>query len=306
MSVFRGTAAYAAQPLDGATITIGNFDGVHRGHRHLIAVARERPGPTVALTFDPAPRDVLRPDHGIPRIQTLEDRVRCLLEQGVDAVVVEPFTRALGAMAPEVFAHDLLMGRLAPSALVLGYDFRFGHKRAGTVETLASWVDVPVLQVEALTDAQGPVSSSRIREAVQRGDLSEASRLLERPHELRGTVLHGDARGRTLGFPTANIDPRTALRPPHGVYAVRAAVAGPGEPAWMDGVANWGIRPMWETQRPLLEVHLLDRTLDLYDQDLRVQLVAHLRPEERFDGQDALVAAIRHDVEAAREVLEAR
>jgi len=299
MSVFRGTEAYAAHRLPNATVTIGNFDGVHRGHRMLIDRARAVPGPTVALTFDPAPRDVLRPDHGIPRIQTLDDRVRCLLEAGVEAVVVEPFTRELGAMEPEAFAHDVLMGLLRPSALVLGYDFRFGRKRAGTVERLRNWVDIPVEHVDALMDASGPVSSSRIREAVVEGRLSEATALLGRPHELRGRVKHGDARGRTLGFPTANVEPQTALVPPHGVYAVRARTNG----TWHDGVANWGIRPMWQTRLPLLEVHLLDFAGDLYGQDLRVQLVTHLRGEERFDGTEALVQAIQRDIAAAREAL---
>jgi len=303
MSVFRGTEAYAAHRLPGATVTIGNFDGVHRGHRQLIDAARAAGGPTVALTFDPAPRDVLRPDHGIPRIQTLDDRIRCLLEAGVDAVVVEPFTLQLAGMEPEAFARDVLMARFDPAALVLGYDFRFGRKRAGTVEKLAGWVDVPVTQVDALTDADGPVSSSRIREAIAAGELAEATGLLGRPHELRGPVKHGDARGRTLGFPTANVEPRTALVPPHGVYAVRALVVDDGAPTWHDGVANWGIRPMWQTRLPLLEVHLFDFAADIYGMDLRVQLVEHIRPEARFDGTDELVEAIHADIRAAREAL---
>jgi riboflavin kinase / FMN adenylyltransferase len=299
MTVFRGTQDYATSPLPGATLTIGNFDGVHRGHRHLIDAARAEPGPTVALTFDPAPRDVLHPDHGVLRIQTLDDRLRCLADAGVDAVIVEPFTLELAAMEPIDFAQQILRDRLHPSSLVLGYDFRYGRKRAGTVDMLRDWLAMPIHQVDALHDADGPVSSSRIREAVACADLALATRLLGRPHELVGTVVHGEARGRQLGFPTANFVPLTSLRPPHGVYAIRALVDG----TWQPGVANWGRRPMWATDTPLFEAHLLDFDGDLYDRDLRVQLIAHLRPEARFDGPEQLKAAIAADIAAARALL---
>jgi len=298
MTVFRGTEAYASSPLPGATLTIGNFDGVHRGHLHLLQAATAF-GPCVALTFDPAPRDVLQPGHDIRRIQTQSDRVDRLLEAGVRAVIVEPFDLELAAMEPIDFARRVLSERIRPRAVVLGYDFRFGRKRAGTVDALRGWLDVPVHQVDALRDDVGPISSSRIREAVAAGAMRDAAALLGRPHELVGDVVHGDARGRTLGFPTANIFPRTPLQPPHGVYAARAWVDG----AWCDAVANWGRRPMWAIDRPLLEVHVLDRAVDLYGRTLRVQLVDRLRPEARFDGPEALIRAIHADILTARERL---
>jgi len=303
-SITRGTAAFVP-PGDGVVLTIGNFDGVHRGHRALVSRTREVAAalgsPSALLTFDPAPRDVIRPDNGVPRIQVLPDKLATLGATGIDHVVVEPFTLATAGQPPEAFATEILRDRLGVRALVLGYDFRFGRKRAGDAELLRRVLDVPVEEVSALVVDGAPVSSSRIREAVARGDLPTATHLLGRPHALCGTVQHGDARGRALGFPTANVRPDTPLTPPYGVYAVRVEVDG----RWVDGVANWGVRPMWELAEPLLEVHLLDFDGDLYDRRLAVSMVQHLRGEARFDGLEALKAAIDADVAAARAALAA-
>jgi len=301
--IIYGTEDYVPRGSRGPVLTIGNFDGVHRGHRALIertrAEAEALGAPAALLTFDPAPRDVLRPDNGIPRIQALPDKLASLAAAGLDEIIVEPFTMATAAMAPEHFAGEILGERLGVSAMVLGYDFRFGRRRAGDADVLRQVLDVSVHEVAAHTDEDLPVSSSRIRRAVASGDLATATRLLGRPHELCGPVQRGDARGRALGFPTANVRPQTPLAPPHGVYAVRAWV----DEAWRDGVANWGIRPMWELDHPLLEVHLLDHDADLYGRRLRVAMVAHLRPEARFDGLEALKQAIARDVADARAAL---
>jgi riboflavin kinase/FMN adenylyltransferase len=298
--VVHGTrSGLSAAPV----LTIGNFDGVHPGHRALIDLTRElaaeRSAPVAVLTFDPAPRDVLRPDNPIPRIQSLDQRLAHLAGAGVDITVVEPFTLELAALSPAEFASRILVERLRVRGMALGHDFRFGHKRAGTVDTLRELVQVPIRQVEPLLLDGRPLSSSRIREALGAGDVAEAARLLGRPHEVEGPVVHGDARGRQLGFPTANVVPEHGLVPPGGVYAVRVELDGVERPA----VANLGTRPTFDGHRLALEVHVLDWTGDLYGRSLRVGFVARLRDERRFDGVDALRAAIAADVAEARRAL---
>jgi riboflavin kinase/FMN adenylyltransferase len=306
LRVFMGSAAWRTSS-PGPVLTIGNFDGVHLGHRALVsaAVARARAlgVEAVAYTFDPAPRDVLRPDSAIPRIQSLDARVSHLLAAGADRVVVEPFDRMMASMTPDAFARDLLGSRLRPSALVIGFDFRFGRGRAGGAADLADALGVPVETVPAVHHDGAPVSSSRVREAVRSGALAGAADLLGRPFSFVGTVIPGDARGRTLGFPTANVWPEpggkagaTALLPPDGVYAVRVRVDG----ADLPGVMNLGTRPTFDGEARRAEVHLLDFAGDLYGQRVEVTPVAFLRPEQRFASVDALVAQVRADVAEAR------
>jgi riboflavin kinase/FMN adenylyltransferase len=302
--ILRGTEQWRER---GCALTLGNFDGVHRGHRALIDVTRElaqaHSVPSAVLTFDPAPRDVLRPHNGIPRLQSLERKLVHLERTGVDAVIVQPFDLALAALSPQQFA-ERLREHLRVRAIAVGHDFRFGHKRAGGADTLREVLEIPVREVAALRDDEGPISSSRIREALGRGEVAKAAQLLGRPHELVGQVVQGDQRGRTIGFPTANLWPQGGLVPPNGVYAVR--VRG------HDAVANLGTRPTF-TRAPgegqtdpqsRLEVHLLDFEGDLYGQELVVELIDRLREERRFPSLDALVAQIRLDVEAARRILQ--
>lgn len=303
MIVVRGTERWRDTGIADPVVTIGNFDGVHLGHRALIEVARERArdlgAPCAVLTFDPAPRDVLRPDNGIPRIQSLERKLVHLDRAGVDAVVIQPFDRILAAMEPADFATRRLGGDLRVRALVVGHDFRFGRGRSGNAAVLRDSLRVPVDEVAALADATGPISSSRIRDALGKGAVAEAAALLGRPHELMGTVIEGDRRGRTIGFPTANLVPEGGLIPPNGVYAVRVQRDGISLP----GVANLGVRPTFDGQGIRLEVHLLDFSGDLYGQSLVVELVDRIRDERRFAGIDALVAQIADDARAAREIL---
>lgn len=301
-AVFEGSEAY--QPASpGPVVTIGNFDGVHRGHRFLLDATIDKArqlGTTAAVyTFDPAPRDVLRPDNPIPRIQTLRDKAARLGEAGIDHVIVERFTREFGANSAEWFAREVLATRLGASALVLGWDFRFGKGRSGTVDKLREWLDIEVHQVEPHEQAGEVVSSSRVRQAIREGQLDEAAGLLGRPHELVGVVHHGDARGRTLGFPTANLRCETELLPPDGVYAVRTRVDGRS----VAGVANLGHRPTFEGTERRLEVHLLDYDGDLYGRRLTVALQAFIRGERAFAGIDALTAQIHADVGQARALL---
>jgi riboflavin kinase/FMN adenylyltransferase len=285
-------------------LTIGNFDGVHLGHQSLlkrvIRTARELGHPSAVLTFDPAPRDILRPDNDIPRIQSLGDKIQTLGTLGIDQVIVEPFTRELGAMSPQWFASEMLVTRLRTTALVLGWDFRFGRKRAGTVSDLAVWTDVPVEQVSALKNGDDVVSSSRIRTSVRAGEVETAARLLGRPHRNRGRVVKGHQRGRQIGFPTANIMIETPLQPRPAVYVVRCDI---GDGQLRPAIANLGRRPTFGNSEVTLEVHLLDFEGDLYGAQVAVDYVGKVRDEEAFPSVDALMAQIARDCERAREIL---
>ncbi len=291
-----------AGALRGRVVTVGNFDGVHRGHQHLLAAARrlgDQLGTgVVVVTFDPAPRDVLRPDNGIPRIQSLDRKLAHLARHGVDGVLVVPFDRATAALEPEVFAADVLGGALGVRGVVVGHDFRFGRGRRGDAALLRRALEVPVEEVPPCEDAGGPVSSSRVRACLAAADVRGAAALLGRPHELVGDVVAGDRRGRTIGFPTANLEPQGGMLPPDGVYAVEVQV--PGQGRVHGGVANLGVRPTFGAAARRLEVHVFEFAGDLYGRRLVVGLRDHLRPERRFSGVDELVAQIRADATDAR------
>lgn len=284
-------------------VTIGNFDGVHRGHQALVSAARELAGPhgrVCVLTFDPSPREVLQ---GVrqPALQPIDERVAALGQAGADEVVVQPFSTDLAALSAEDFCATVLLSDLDAGGLVVGWDFRFGRGRAGDVDLLRRLSGVPVVQVSGVEVDGDVVSSSRVRRLVAEGDVVGAARLLGRPHRVSGRVVHGDARGRQLGFPTANLVSDSWLLPAHGVYAVRVDVDG----AQVDGVANLGVRPTFAGRQLRVEVHLLDFAADLYDRTLRVAFVARVREERAFAGLDALVAQIADDVASARRLLAA-
>jgi riboflavin kinase / FMN adenylyltransferase len=303
VQIVQGTSEYPRTGL-GPVLTIGNFDGVHLGHQTLlnrvIETARELKHPSAVLTFDPAPRDILRPDNDIPRIQSLEDKIQTLGALGIDQVIVEPFTPELGAMSPQWFANEMLVSRLRTSAFVLGWDFRFGRKRAGTVSDLAAWTGLPVEQVSAFKNGTEVVSSSRIRTSVRAGDVETAARLLGRPHRNRGRVIHGHQRGRQIGFPTANISVETPLRPCPAVYVVRCDI---GDGRLRPAIANLGRRPTFGSGDVTLEVHLLDFEGDLYGAQVAVDFVGKVREETAFPNVEALKAQIAADCEYARERL---
>jgi len=302
-AVFYGSASYPAGQRTGPVVTIGNFDGVHLGHQALLRRVRQRADElgvaACVYTFHPSPRQVLRPSTAVPPIQDLDDRIEALGRAGVDEVVVERFDHELAAREPRWFADEILARRLRCSAAVLGYDFRYGRRREGTVDMLREWLDVPVEQVEPLSVHGAPVSSTRIRELLLAGDVEEAAALLSRPHRLRGEVVAGDRRGRQLGFPTANVAVGPVLRPPSGVYAVRVGLD--HEEATRPAVANLGTRPTFgDGDAPTVEVHLLDFSGDLYGRRVAVDFIARLRDERRFDGVEQLVGQIRADIDEAR------
>lgn len=310
MQIFRHTENLPAAAR-GAVVAIGNFDGVHRGHQTVVAAARaeaRRLGvPLCVLSFEPHPRSLFRPDDPPFRLTPFRIKARLLEALGVDLHVVLHFDQAFAARSAEDFIETVLVGALEARHVVVGYDFCFGHRRAGTPETLTAFGRRLGFGVTIVTQASdetgGLYSSSRARELLAEGDARGAAEILGRPWEIEGRVEHGDKRGRELGFPTANVELGDFLRPAYGIYAVRCAVDGEGPLVWHDGVANLGIRPMWRTEAPLLEAYLFDFSGDLYHRHLRVQLVEWLRGEEKFDSLEALVAQIDRDCEAARQAL---
>jgi len=305
--VARGLGALDQAP---SVVTIGNFDGVHRGHQVLLrraaALAERHDVRSVAVTFDPHPAVLLRADAAPPRLQTLEDRIAALAAAGLDAVLVLPFTRELASFTPAAFVAEVLAGSLAAVRVVVGTNFRFGAKAAGDVVTLVELGEEHGFAPEAVTllELDGRrISSSAIRDHLQDGDLAWATAALGRPYELAGVVVDGDGRGRGIGFPTANlaIAPELVV-PATGVYAGHAW----WDDAWVPAVTNVGLRPTFDGTTRTVEVHLLDVDEDLYGSTLRFRFLHRLRAERRFDGVAALVAQIRADVSRARELLAVR
>jgi riboflavin kinase/FMN adenylyltransferase len=289
----------------GAVVVIGNFDGVHRGHQAVLrqarALADSRGLACVVLTFDPHPSEVL--GRGAPPLlTTLARRIELLREHGATDVAVEPFTTELASWSPERFADELLAKRLSTRVAVVGQNFRFGSKRAGdfdTLRALGATYGFEAVAAEVAGDDEGPFSSTRVRDAIAAGEVGRAAHVLGRPHALTGVVEHGDARGRTIGFPTANLGGVAEMLPAYGVYAVRVTTA----TGTNGGVMNIGVRPTIGGMSLRIEAHLFDFDGDLYGQELRVDLVARLRGEQKFAGMDELRAQIAKDAEAARKSL---
>jgi riboflavin kinase/FMN adenylyltransferase len=303
--VVRG---YQNAPVwEGAAVAIGNFDGVHVGHRALIRRAREladaHDARAVALTFDPHPSLLLSPHHAPPMLTSLARRIELLGEAGADVVVVEPFTRELAGRAAHAFVDDVLLEGLRARAIVVGYDFTYGQGRAGTTDALRAHGNRAGVEVDVVApvDVGGEIaSSSRIRAHLRDGELPAAERLLGRRWDIDGMVVHGAKRGRAIGIPTANIRPDSDLPLRAGIYAVTLSVAG-SAPA--PAVASLGTNPTFvEGGGLVLEVHVLDFDGDLYDRHVRTTFVARLRDEARFDSVDALIVQIRQDIAAARAI----
>ena len=294
----------------GGVVALGNFDGVHRGHQALLAQARERAAslgaPVVAFTFEPHPRGFFVPDTGPFRLTLLPAKTRLLAEHGAQAVLAQRFEAAFAALPASSFIEDVLLSGLGARHVVCGYDFTFGARRSGNVEMLraeGARRGFGVTGVDPVTHEGEIYSSTRIREALRHGWAREAADLLGHSWEIEGTVELGDQRGRTIGFPTANVSLGEHLRPRFGVYAVRALVEGQEGEGWRNGVANLGKRPTFGKLQENFEVHLFDFAGDLYGKVLRVALVDFIRAEMKFPGLDALKAQIAADGEAARRVL---
>ena len=298
-----------AEPFRGAIVALGNFDGFHLGHQAVVgrAVARgaHEGKKVIVATFDPHPVRHFRPDAPPFRLTTLNQRERMFAAAGADAMLVFGFNAALAATSAERFVGELLGQRIGASGVVTGSDFTFGAGRTGNAETLRALGaahDIAAETVSPILLDGEPVSSSRIREALKAGDPGSATRLLTRPFAIEGVVVHGDKRGRALGWPTANVELGSFQRPAYGIYAVRVRLHDGSEHA---GVANLGVRPMFDPPRELLEAVLFDFDGDLYGRTIEVALHHFLRPEMKFDGLPALKARMDEDAAEARHLLAA-
>lgn len=294
--------------LAGGIVALGNFDGFHLGHQAVVgqAVARARAEgrPALVATFDPHPVRHFRPDTPPFRLTTLDQRERLFAAAGVDAMVVFAFDAALAALSAEAFA-ERLAARLQVAGVVTGEDFTFGQGKRGDVAMLAALGTAHGFTAEtvgAVTLDGETVSSSRIRELLRAGDPRGAARLLTRPFAIEGTVQHGDKLGRTIGYPTANLDMGKYLRPAYGIYAITARLP---DGRQVQGAANLGIRPTFDPPKELLEPYFFDFSGDLYGQSIEVALIDYIRPEAKFDSLDALTAQMEADCAEARARLSA-
>lgn len=289
-------------------LTIGVFDGVHLGHQQLLseikARARALQGASAVLTFEPHPDEVLHPDRPRQALYSLGERQQLLAQQGIDQLLILPFDQALAQRSAEQFMTDLCH-HMCLRELWIGHDFRLGYKGSGTfsvLQSLGTQLGYTVHPITATLVDGVPISSTRIRQQLIAGDVVGAAQSLGRLFSIQGPVVHGDHRGRKLGFPTANIEtPPTQLLPADGVYACRVQIAEEG--TWLPAVTNIGVRPTFGVLNRTVEAHLLNWDGDLYGQALRVAFVARLRGEQRFPGIEALLAQIRQDVEQAQALL---
>ncbi len=296
----------------GASVAVGNFDGVHLGHQAVIGeagrVARDQGIPWAVLSFEPHPRSLFTTDQEPFRLTPFRIKARHVEALGVDNMIVLHFDHEFAGLSADDFVKKVLVKGLGARHVVSGYDFVFGHKRAGNCELLlhkGKEEGFDFTCVSAVDDGETIYSSTRVRRYLKVGDPRGAANLLGRPFEIEGRVEHGDARGRTIGFPTANLHLGEYLRPALGVYAVRAGIDEGADTRWLEGVANFGNRPTFDKNDTIFEVHLFDFDGDLYGRHLRIALVDFLREEKKFDGLDDLKAQIALDSNNARQILAA-
>lgn len=293
--------------LRGGFVALGNFDGFHLGHQAVVGRAIERARaagrPAIVATFDPHPMRYFRPDSPYFRLTSLDQRAALFAAAGVDAMYVFDFDAALAALSAEAFVTERLVGDLGVAGVATGEDFTFGKGRSGDIPLMRALGEVNGFAVDTIAPVQldgATVSSTRIRAALRDGDPRAAARLLTRPYAIEGVVQHGDKVGRTLGFPTANIDLTNYLRPRFGIYAVRGRLP---DGRVLDGAANLGVRPSFDPPKELLEPYFFDFAGELYGRTIEVELVSFIRPEAKFEGLDALVAQMARDCDAARRIL---
>lgn len=293
-----------------SVITVGTFDGVHAGHRAIIDTvvekAEERDARSVLVTFDPHPRDIINPgDDGIELLTTLQERSEVLNELGIDTMIVIPFDRDFSLLSSEEFVRNIIHKKIGVSEFVIGYDHQFGRNREGTIETIERLgqelgFDSYVVSKKEVGDKT--VSSTAIRKAIsEEGNVEEASEFLQRPYRLNGTVVHGDKRGKEIGFPTANIKPEHTNKviPKDGVYAVKVRINGD----LYDGMMNIGKRPTFDGNEQTLEVNLFNFDEEIYGKEVQVRFIGRIRDEKRFDGKEGLVEQLKQDEREARKIL---
>ncbi len=292
------------ESLRGAVLALGNFDGFHQGHQAVVGAAidwaRSEGRPAVVATFSPHPMRYFKPEAEPFRLTRLDQRMELFERAGADAMLVFHFDEALASTPAERWIEEVIAGHIGAAGVVTGEDFTFGRRRGGNpamLRRLGAPLGLSARTVGPVHDAQGPISSSRIRAALRTGDCETATRLLTRPFAIRGTVQHGDKVGRTMGFPTANLDLGEYLRPRYGIYAVTGLLA---DGRRLAGAANVGIRPSFDPPKELLEPYFFDFAGDLYGQEIEVALCSFLRPEAKFDSLAALTAQIARDCDEAR------
>ncbi|WP_260925840.1 bifunctional riboflavin kinase/FAD synthetase [Novosphingobium sp. 9] len=293
--------------LHGAVLALGNFDGFHAGHQAVVGEAvrwaRELGRPAIVATFDPHPVRLFKPETPPFRLTTLEQRQDMFLAAGATAMLVLHFDRAMAGMGAEEWVRELLGKQLGAVGVVTGEDFTFGRGRTGSpalLQSVGAEFGLSARTVGPVRDEEGVISSSRVRHALQLGDCQTAMRLLTRPFAVRGVVQHGAKLGRSIGFPTANLEMERYLRPRYGIYAVKGRLP---DGRVLPGAANLGIRPTIEPPIELLEPYFFDFSGDLYGQEIEVEFHHFLRPEAKFDSLDALMAQIGRDCEQARDLL---
>lgn len=294
--------------LRGAVVALGNFDGFHLGHQHVageaVRWAREQGRPAIIATFDPHPVRHFAPHVPPFRLTTLAQREELFLAAGADAMLVFAFGEELASQPAEAFVRDLLAQHIGAAGVVTGGDFSFGKARGGNIAVLRDVGAACGIEARTISPVEGAgqvISSSRIRDALKAGDCELAAELLTRPFAVRAPVIHGDKRGREIGYPTANMDMGHYLRPRYGIYAVTTKIVATG--ATYKGAANLGIRPSFDPPREVLEPFLFDFAGDLYGQELEVAFHHFLRPEARFDSLEALITQMDADCERARALL---
>lgn len=296
--------------VSNSVITVGTFDGVHAGHRVLIdkvlEEAARRDARSVVVTFDPHPREIINPgDAGIKLLTSLPERREILEEMGVDLMAVIPFDRDFSLLSSEEFIEDVIYEKIGVSEFVIGYDHHFGRNREGTIETvkrLGGKLGFEAYVVSKQEVGNRTVSSTAIRRALsEKGNVRRAAEFLQRPYRLNAMVVHGDKRGKEIGFPTANLvaEDRRKVIPLDGVYAVRVRVEG----AWLEGMMNIGLRPTFEGEERVMEVHIFDFDAEIYGKSIQIRFIERIRDEMKFDGVDALVARLESDREAALDIL---
>lgn len=287
---------------ENTVLTVGTFDGVHAGHRAIIDTvvekAIERDARSVLVTFDPHPRNIINPGgDGIKLLTTLQERCEILEELGIDRMIVIPFDRDFSLLSSEEFIRDVIHEKIGVSEFVIGYDHHFGRNREGTIETiekLGKELDFASYVVSKHEVGEQTVSSTAIRNAISEdGNVEQAAQFLQRPYRLNGTVVHGDKRGKEIGFPTANIKPEhvNKIIPKDGVYAVKLRING----EWFDGMMNIGTRPTFDGKERTLEVHLFAFDEDIYGKEVQVRFFSRIRDEKKFSGKEELVEQLKTD-----------
>ncbi len=304
MEIIRDLNALGRNPYP--VVTLGNFDGVHMGHhailRAVIDRARAAGGTAFAITFDPLPAKLLAPERAPDLIMVPEDRFELMRLSGIDGVIVLNFTRELSAIEPREFVRDCLVGKIGVREVVVGHSVSFGHNRAGNAAVmveLGNEFGFDTTVVGPVKAGGVAVSSTKVREAIHAGDLRTAAKMLGRLHFLHGEVVHGRERGRTIGFPTANIESETECIPPDGVYATRIVL---DDGAW-GSITNIGMRPTFAEAARSIEAHIFNFNRDIYGQPVKLEVIERIRPERKFDSPEALKHQIALDLSKAKEIL---